>query len=379
MRVLFWSELFWPYIGGGEVFGTKLIAALQEHGYEFVVLTSHDYLDLPGEASYGSTPIYRLPFRKALRSGDMAQLVQLCQRVKRIKRAFKPDLIHVNAVSPSVLGHLWTADAHAGPTLVRMNQETLLKEDAGLNTLTTRTLHAADWVCCVSSAVLAQVNQLVPQVSALSSVIYNGLEVPSILPLPLPIDMPRLLCLGRLVPAKGFDLALTALASIIASYPNIRLVIAGDGPMRPELEQQAAELGLTEVVEFTGWVEPDEVPALINTATMVLMPSWREGLPTVALQAALMGRPVVGTRAGGLAEVVVHRQTGLLVEKGDTHSLSQAIAFLLNNPELALKMGMAGRKRAQELFSWRRCVAGYNELYRKLVKEFPRRDYVPYS
>jgi glycogen(starch) synthase len=373
MRVLFWSELFWPYIGGGEIFATKLIAAMQEYGHEFAVLTSHDYLELPDKTHYRGIPIYRLPFREALTSGDIAHLHGLCRKVREIKENFKPDLVHVNAISPSVLFHLCATDAHAAPTLVRMNQEALMKEDTGLNTLTTRTLCAADWVCCVSSAALAQVNRLVPKVSARSSLIYNGVELPAESPTPLCFDRPILLCLGRLVPAKGFDVALKALASLNGRHSDVRLLIAGDGPMRADLESLANKLGLGEWVTFIGWVEPDEVPTLINAATMVVMPSWREGMPTVALQAASMARPVVATRAGGLADIVVHQQTGLLSDKGDSQGFADAIAFLLRNPELASKMGIAGRERARELFGWSRCVNAYNELYRELVaKNFVR-------
>jgi glycogen(starch) synthase len=178
---------------------------------------------------------------------------------------------------------------------------------------------------------------------------------------------PRLLCVGRLVPAKGFDLALAALASIIGRYPNLRMVMAGDGPMRTQLERQAAQLGLSGIVEFLGIVEPDKVLTLINRATLVLVPSRHEGLPTVALQAAFMGRPVVATRVGGLPEAVIDQQTGLLVESGDSHSLAEAIAFFLDNPHAAIEMGAAGRERAQKFFLWRRCVDAYDALYTKVI------------
>ena len=70
MRVLFWSELFWPYIGGAEVLASKLLPALRNRGYEFIVVTSQDYLGLPDEGQYEGIPIYRLPFRKALAGGE---------------------------------------------------------------------------------------------------------------------------------------------------------------------------------------------------------------------------------------------------------------------------------------------------------------------
>ena len=369
MRVLFLSELFWPYIGGGEVFGAKLMSDLQQYGYEVAVITSHDYLDLPDEAYYKNMPIWRLPFRSALKSGDIIQIAELCRRVKRLKQDFKPNLIHINAVCPSIVLHLRTADAHRAPVLVRMNQETLVDDLSKDNTLTRQALQNADWVCCVSSAVLAELKRSVPAINGRSSVIHNGVELPPVLADPVPVETPRLLCLGRLVPAKGFELAVSALASIAARYPNVRMVIAGDGPERAKLEQQVGQLGLSRMIEFIGWVEPHEVLSLINTSTAVLMPSWREGLPTVALQAGLMGRPIIASRVGGLPEVVLHQQTGLLVEKGDSGAIAAAITYLLDYPERAIKMGQKARQRVQEHFIWERCVAAYDSLYRQLITE----------
>jgi len=230
-----------------------------------------------------------------------------------------------------------------------------------------RTLRSADWVTGGSAAVLDEARQLVPEITARSSLIYYGLDAPALRPAPLPFEGPRLLCLGHLVPEKGFDLALKAFAIIIARFPHARLVIASGGSARPALERQVTELGLTDHVDFLGWVEFERMPALLNSVTMVLMPSRQlEGFGLVALEAALMARPVVATRVGGLPEVVLHEQTGLLVEPEDGTALAAAIAWLFAHPERATQMGQAARRRAQEVFSWERCVDAYDALYRKL-------------
>jgi glycogen(starch) synthase len=146
-------------------------------------------------------------------------------------------------------------------------------------------------------------------------------------------------------------------------------VIAGDGPERTKLEQQIEELGLSGQVECVGWVAPDNIPALINSATAVLMPSRFEGLPLVALQAAMMGRPIVGTRVGGIPEVVVHQETGLLVDSEDSSALAAAVASLLANPQSAVQMGYAGRRRVQKIFSWDKCIRGYEDLYHQMTAQ----------
>ena len=144
-----------------------------------------------------------------------------------------------------------------------------------------RLLSSAEWVTGKTAAVLGEAHRVAPQIVPRSSVIHNGLAVPTLPPAPLPLAAPRLLCLGRLANQKGFDLALTAMASITNSFPGARLIVAGDGPERPRLEQLVAELGLNQVVDFLGWVSPHRVFDLINTATMLIMPSRWEGLQSL--------------------------------------------------------------------------------------------------
>ena len=369
MRVLFWSELFWPHIGGGELFGMSFLSAMRERGYEFSVVTRHEPLNLPKEDKYKGIPIYRFPFRRVLTGDDIKPFMEIRHQLTRLKQTFKPDLIHINGVNSSAFFHLQTANSYPTPTLVRMNQEILSDDSAWHNSLMRKVLCNSDWISCVSATLLDQVRCLVPETTHRSSIIYTGLNVPLPSPEPLPIAAPCLLCLGRLIPQKGFDLALSALASLVDHFPHVRLIIAGDGPDRPKLEQQARELGLSQVVEFVGWVEPSRVLALMNTATMVLIPSHFEGLPQVAIQAALMARPVVATGVGSLPEVVVHEETGLLVEPGDTDGLAKSISILLENPKAAIKMGQEARQRAEVTFTWERCLDAYEALYRKVRKK----------
>lgn len=368
MRVLFWSELFWPYVGGAHFFAMSLLLDLRERGYEFIVVTRQDDPDLPREGTFKGFPIYRFPFYKALADGNVNQLMTLRRQIAQLKSGFAPDLVHVNCFGPSILFHLDTSKVHPAPLLVTLHgerYEPIVEQD----TLLERTLRAAAWVTGPSKRTVEYARQLVPGFVPRSSHIYNGLEIPVLLPEPLPIEAPRLLCLGRLSIEKGFDIVLTAFAAIVHRFPQARLVIAGDGPTKADLEQQAAALDVRDVVDFMGWIAPEKVPSLVNSATLVVMPSRSEGFPLVALEAALMARPVVAARVGGLAELVLHEETGLLVEPEDSNALSDAIIFLLDHPKAASQMGQAARERARDVFSWERCVHAYEAVYRKLVGE----------
>src|SRR5262249_54902024 len=202
MRVLFWSGTFWPHIGGVEILAAQLLPALCARGHEFVVVTSQRSPGQPAETQYKGIPVYRLPFHSRSGAAEQAaaNLMEVKRQVTRLRRAFAPDLLHVNAVDASNFFLLTTAHTHPAPLLVTLHGEW----PAGHNPIVKQILGAAAWVAGCSAAILAKGRQLVPEIAARSSVIYNGLELPSLLPRPLPTGEPRLLCLGRLSPEKGF-------------------------------------------------------------------------------------------------------------------------------------------------------------------------------
>jgi glycogen(starch) synthase len=350
--------------------GGKLLRGLSARGYDFTVVTSHQYLELPDRDDYYGIPVYRFPFHAMLSRGAIQEIMRIRRDVAQLKERCRPQLIHVNAVGPGSIFNLSSAAAPHSPLLVTLH--TLHGQfgharPAQCDTLLKKILGGASWVTCVSEAVMADARQQVPEVTSTSSVIYNGLNEPGIASRPLPFSPPRLLCLGRLVPAKGFDLAVQAVSHLVREFPDLQVVIAGDGPERASLEAQATQLGLKHFIEFTGWVPADKVPDLINTATVLLMPSRREGLPLVGIEAAQMGRPLVATRVGGLPELIVQEQTGMLVEPQDVQGLTTALAFVLRNSDRARRMGEAARLRAREHFGFERCIAAYDALYRRMA------------
>jgi glycogen(starch) synthase len=352
VRILLWSELYWPYIGGAEIFAANLMSSLRREGIEFLVITSHHDRQLPDEEVHDGITIRRLPFRSAIAGRDAASFVRALKETSAIKRDFAPDLIHMNAIGPSALFHLRTKSS--APLLVTLQQQVLDSQTAGEGTLLGQVIDAADWVVGVSQAVLEQLRAAHPKIAERSSRIYNGVEAPTLAPAPLPERL-HVLCLGRLVPAKGFDVAIRAMAHIDA-----RFTIAGDGAARDELMSLANELGVD--VNFTGWIEPADVPRLINEASVVVMPSRREGMPVVAIQAALMARPIVATAAGGLPEVVLDDESGILVPAEDPVALAHAIERLADR-ELATRLGQRGRQHALTELEWSRTVRSYHELY----------------
>jgi glycosyltransferase involved in cell wall biosynthesis len=363
MRVLFLVQQFWPYVGGLEVWASRLLPGLIERGHEVAVVTSHAALTLPDRDRYKGMEILRLPLRTALESNDVQAVVAMRRAVADLKRRFAPDLVHVNLTGPIAWLHLLTADGDGPPVLVSLH-DPLEGRGADADSLFGRALRSADWVTAGSSFVLEEARRLLPALAARSSLVYQGYDPPTIPRAPLPSDPARLLCVGRHIPGKGFDVAIAALARILSDFPGTRLTIASDGPARSSLEQQVRVLGLAAFVEFPGWIEFDRMPCILNAATIVLVPSRiPEGFGLVALEAALMERPVIATRSGALPEVVADGETGLLVDHDDPAALADAIAFLLGRRDVATSMGQAGRRRAEALFGLQSHIDRFDAVY----------------
>ncbi len=341
----------------------ELLPALKARGHEFLVLADQGSPELPAKDEYRGIRIRRFPFAAGL--ADVNTLADIRKKIVRLKRAFAPDLCHVLTLGATDFYHRITATTSPTPLVVSLRGIWPRQVERPLM----QTLEAADWVACNSLSTLEYARRLVPKISSYSSVIYNALREPSMPREPLPFDPPRLLFLGRLSPEKRVDLALDAFAEIRSKHPRAQLVIAGDGVERRSLETQAAHLELGDCVQFHGWIRPEDVPAWINSATVLLLPSEREAFGLAALEAGLMGRPVVASRRGGLPEVIEHGKTGLLVEPLDSAGVAEAAIWLLDHPDEARRMGEAAAVHTREHFIWEGCVNAHEALYKKLVRK----------
>lgn len=174
-------------------------------------------------------------------------------------------------------------------------------------------------------------------------------------------DAPVVLVLARLEPQKGHRVLLEAWKSVAHSYPTARLVCAGDGLLRAQLEAQASTLGIAGSVSFVG--QQPNVPDWLALADFTVLPSFYEGLPLAAIESLAAGRPVVATAVDGTSEVVLDGKTGLTVTAGDSAALSAAISQMLASPEMVRTLGAAGRQFVLEHFSRERQVQQTEALY----------------
>jgi glycosyltransferase involved in cell wall biosynthesis len=159
MRILFWSETFWPRIGRVENLPARLLPALRSRGHEFAVVTREN-VEKSEQIRYRDIPVYRFPFFSGKYQGGLGSMIENRRKVVRLKQRFAPDIVHINSYGRSVLFHINTTRAHAAPVLVTLHQA-LSNESIANDSLLSHLLCSTDWVTACSSAVLTHA-QLCP-------------------------------------------------------------------------------------------------------------------------------------------------------------------------------------------------------------------------
>lgn len=185
-----------------------------------------------------------------------------------------------------------------------------------------------------------------------------------------------LLTVGNVVERKGHDMVIRALSRLVKTHPNIRYIIVGDGPYRTQLEQLAFDFGVRENVVFAGRVLEEELPLYYSLCDVFLMPSrFRtlyddvEGFGIVFLEANACGKPVIGSRSGGIADAVVEGQSGLLVDPDSADDIAIAIERLVGNKSLREQMGVFGRQRVLHELNWRTVAEKVANILDSVVSE----------
>ena len=173
-------------------------------------------------------------------------------------------------------------------------------------------------------------------------------------------------CVANYLPVKRHDLLIDAFSRVLDDAPEARLVLVGEGPMRPAMEAQIRTLGLEGRVRLLGSVA--DPTSMLGAFDVVVQASRSEGLPNALLEAAAAGRPIVATAAGGSGEIVLDGQTGLLIPIDDGAALASALMRLLGDAGLRDSFGPAARERVATTFGMGRFVAEFAALYQELAR-----------
>ncbi len=175
------------------------------------------------------------------------------------------------------------------------------------------------------------------------------------------------LSVGRLTSQKGFQYLIRAFPLILSKHPSARLVIVGDGWMRGELERIAIETGVRNRVVFTGFIPDKDLVALLKRADVIVVPSVYEPFGITALEGMSLGKPIVASRIGGLAEIIQHEVNGVHVFPGDPSSIAWGVNRVLEDPDFARRIGENARKIVKTKYEWNIIAEKTIEVYRKAL------------
>jgi glycosyltransferase involved in cell wall biosynthesis len=173
--------------------------------------------------------------------------------------------------------------------------------------------------------------------------------------------------IGRLVGGKGFEYLINSIPEITNTYPDVRIIIVGEGPLRTSLEELGKRLEVSRNLIFVGFRK--DIREILSAIDILVMPSLAEGFPMITLEAMAMAKPTVATEIEGTTEQIVNGKTGVLVPPGDSKALSGAIIDLLKNRTHAEEMGRLARGYAIEYFPVEKMVHSTVKVYWELIGE----------
>jgi glycosyltransferase involved in cell wall biosynthesis len=337
---------------------------------------------IPDELTYGKVAQSRV--RKLSTPQRMVAMGRYLRLQRRAAidagRAMHADLVHAHWAIPTGPAAVLAARSLSVPCVITMHGgDVYVNPEQGYD-FPTRwyvrpilrwTLHAA----AALTAITDDCRQHAVRAGAEDAkihVIENGADLRRFRPDPdpgpdaraLPEFGPRMIFACRqLFPRKGIRFLIQAAAALKTQFPDLKLVIAGDGFERPELEALARDLRIGSDTLFLGWVANAELPAYYRASAVSVVPSLEEGFGIPAAEAMACGVPVVATDAGGLREVVEDGVTGRIVPKADSDALAAAIGSLLADDALRRRMGAAAVERARRLFDWDIAARRFEALY----------------
>jgi glycosyltransferase involved in cell wall biosynthesis len=387
VRILYLTEFLSAIGGGGEVMFRDFAVEMARRGHT-VDIASHQSKE-PLPAMGGLVTVHNVTPPIALKHGDFPSLFHQFSFILKsvvkgaeIIKANRADIIHANTLSPafagSILGMLFGIPVintvhhvysvkHREYTTRKYRRRLLSKLISFPKLLCEKAivrLPAAKIVTVSQSSMDDLVGfgvppgkvTMVPNAVYLDSNLREGLQYENLA-----------LFLGRLVDYKNIDIIIKAFVQVVHAIPSARLVIAGDGPEREELERLAAAKGLSDNIVFEGFVSENRKEALLKSCAMLLFPSMIEGFGIVLLEAFARNKPVVVADVRPLTEIVDDNADGFIVGSTSPSEWADKIVLLLKNKSICSEMGAKGRGKVETRFNIAHAAKRLEAIYEEVA------------
>lgn len=353
------SELGWS---GGQMQSSALCSYLKSKGHKVIIVCRPDSKveQWAGEQGIQTYTVEQKPLRS----------INAVLAMKSIILKEKPDIIHLHASRSHVLGSAAAYLAGKGIVVATRRMDHEIKKVWPNTSAYGKWTHALVAISgAVKEAMIAsgvdpgKIHTI--ESGADFDKFANASADPSIRKnLGIADDIPIVTAAASLTKRKGHEYLISASRILKQANCNIHVVLAGEGDMRPALQAQAQQLGVE--VSFLGLYK--DMPRLIASSDIFVMPSMMEGLGVAVLEALAARKPVIASAVGGLKESVINGKTGLSVPPGDPDALSNAIMKLLGDNDLAQKLAAAGQEHARNKFSIKSMAERNEKLYYSLIR-----------
>ncbi len=392
MKILLVNDAATPG-GGAEILTLALRDEYRQRGHDARVFASTAaYGSQPREAEYtcfGTTSTYRTANRVINPSAWFS--------LRKALRDFQPDVVHVRMFTtqlsalilpmlrhiPSVYHATWR-EVICPIGLKLLPDGSICNQRAGTCCLKNQCVSAAAWGPLILQQQMCQrwlsaFDRIVANSDSVRESLIAEIEQPVIvIPNGVPVtpqrpaltSPPTVSYCGRLSREKGVEVLLRSFHAVLKRRPEAQLILVGEGELRSELESTTKNLDMASQVTFTGHLCRDEIEKQLAQAWVHTVPSvCAEGFGLVAAEAMMRGTAVIGSRAGGLLQVISAPKTGRLVPPGDEDALTQALLQFLEDRSVAECTGQAARKRALQEFSQAACAESFLNLYQSVIDE----------
>lgn len=386
MKIALFPSAFHPNLGGVEELTRQLAHALRRREHHVTIITQRWPRDLPAYEEFEGLPLHRVAFAGAPQGWNAGALKARAQwnsrrgaaeaETARILCETGADLVHIQCAGPNAY--------YAHHAARELNLPLILSAQGELTMDATGLYQKSGWMRGVLREILRDAAQITAcsrdslqdienfaqplSLAGRSRVIYNGISLADFAPTNDAPDAatsarPSVFAMGRFVRQKGFDVLIEAWKR--AELNEFDLIIAGAGPEQNALETLAAG---AKNVQFWGRANRADVVQLLHGCAWFVLPSRVEPQGIVNLEAMAAGRAVVASRTGGVPEIVLDGQTGILVEPDNVEALADALREMAARPARRAALGAAGLKRAQE-FDWDVLAEQYETVYRKALEK----------
>jgi teichuronic acid biosynthesis glycosyltransferase TuaC len=325
-----------------------------------------------------------LPGGFGLPTAGAFAFARLVGRVRELQRLGQIDLIHAHAALPCGHAAMLLSKELGVPYVISVHgldafstQQVSGRAGEWCRRISERVYRSSRRVICISERVRekvlegigtsrpASVGITVPT-SARTSVVYNGVDPELFSPGSEPsTGEPVVLCVGNLLPIKGHEVLVRAIAALAPDFPTLTLEIIGHGPELSRIQALSEELQISGHVRFMGRQSRRQVAAAMRRCTLFALPSRYEGLGCVYLEAMSVGKPVIGCREQGIAEIIRHGSNGFLVGPDNERELALAMAMLLRDERLRRNLGAAARDTILERLTLTQQAENMARIYRE--------------